>query len=94
VQTVGRAEDALAKLRAGEQYDVILCDLMMPQVTGMDLHATLSRERPDLVGRMIFMTGGAFTLRARQFLDGVPNPRIEKPFDAQLLRALVDGIVG
>jgi PAS domain S-box-containing protein len=93
VETVGRAEDALARLRAGERYDVILCDLMMPQVTGMDLHATLAREIPELTDRMIFMTGGAFTLRARQFLDGIPNPRIEKPFDAQLLRALVDGLV-
>jgi len=93
VTTVGRAEDALTRLRAGDEYDVILCDLMMPQITGMDLHAEVKRALPHLLERMIFMTGGAFTVRARQFLDEVPNRWLEKPFDAQQLRYLVDRMV-
>jgi CheY-like chemotaxis protein/two-component sensor histidine kinase len=84
------AQEALAKLRAGEQYDVILCDLMMPEMTGMDLHAELLRSLPEVARRMIFVTGGAFTARAREFLEAVPNLRIEKPFNVQQLRSLVN----
>jgi CheY-like chemotaxis protein len=84
------AQDALGRLRAGEQYDVILCDLMMPEMTGMDLHAELLRSLPEIARRIIFVTGGAFTARAREFLETVPNLRIEKPFNVQQLRALVN----
>jgi PAS domain S-box-containing protein len=85
-----RAADALARLRAGERFDVIFCDLMMPQVTGMDLHRQLQAELPEQAGRMIFLTGGAYTTAARRFLEEVPNLRIEKPFDTRMLRAIVN----
>jgi signal transduction histidine kinase len=74
------ARDALNRLGAGETYDVILCDLMMPEVSGMDVHAELSRSRPDQAGRMVFMTGGTFTARARGFLDALTVGHLEKPF--------------
>lgn len=77
----------------GERFDLILCDLMMPQVTGMDLHAELTGSAGDQAERIVFMTGGAFTPRARQFLDDVPNARIEKPFDAPGLRALIRNLL-
>ncbi|HTJ43646.1 MAG TPA: PAS domain S-box protein [Kofleriaceae bacterium] len=70
-------------------FDVILCDLMMPEMTGMDVHAALVERDPSLAERMIFMTGGAFTARARDFLDRVPNPRLEKPFTMPTLEALI-----
>ena len=84
-----RAADALARIQDGERYDVILCDLMMPEMTGMDLHEELMRIVPAQAERMIFMTGGAFTPSGRTFLDTVPNQRIEKPFDPQHLAALI-----
>jgi PAS domain S-box-containing protein len=90
VVTTERAPEALALLRAGERFDVIFCDLMMPQMTGMELHRTLSAELPEQAGRMIFLTGGAFTVAARRFLENVPNVRVEKPFDTRLLRAIVN----
>lgn len=90
VVTIERAGEALERIGAGERFDVILCDLMMPQMTGMDLHAELSRVAPEQAGRMVFLTGGAFTTRARTFLDETPNQRIEKPFDALHLRALIN----
>jgi CheY-like chemotaxis protein len=68
---------------------VILCDLMMPDMTGMDLHADLVRRDPRVAERMVFLTGGAFTGDARRFLDEVPNARLEKPFDVGALRAAV-----
>lgn len=89
VLVVMSARDAIERVSKGERFDVIVCDLMMPETTGMDLYEELARLAPDQAQRMIFMTGGAFTSRAREFLDQVPNPRIEKPFDASNLRAQV-----
>jgi CheY-like chemotaxis protein len=77
-------------MSTGERFDVILCDLMMPQMTGMDLHAELRKLDAGCADRIIFLTGGAFTPAARAFLDDVPNQRVEKPFDAQHLRALIN----
>jgi len=85
--TSGKA--ALALLEKGEKFDAILCDLMMPEMSGMELHEALGRIAPRLAQGMIVMTGGAFTGRAQQFLDRVPNQRVEKPFDVQSLRAVV-----
>jgi signal transduction histidine kinase len=85
--TSGKA--ALALLEKGEKFDAVLCDLMMPEMSGMDLHEALGRIAPRLAQGMIVMTGGAFTGRAQQFLDRVPNQRVEKPFDVQSLRAVV-----
>ncbi|MCA9704643.1 MAG: response regulator [Myxococcales bacterium] len=76
-------------LRSGEGYEVVLCDLMMPEVSGMDVYETVRQEDPALARRFIFMTGGAFTSRARAFLESVPNPTLEKPFDGKTLRRMV-----
>lgn len=83
------AGDAHRRVVGGERFDVILCDLMMPRMTGMDLHAELLRAVPQQAAQMVFLTGGAFTPGARAFLDGVPNDRLHKPFDMQELRSLV-----
>jgi len=87
--TLDRAQDALQLLGGGTRFDVILCDLMMPVMSGMELHAKLAAVVPDQAERMVFMTGGAFTAEARAFLEGVPNERVDKPFDIGALRALV-----
>jgi len=88
VDTAGGAAEAVERLARG-RYDIVFCDLTMPEKSGMELYRELSRDAPEVASRMIFMTGGAFGGGARQFLDEVPNPRIEKPFDAAALRALV-----
>lgn len=92
VTVVRGARAALDRIEAGE-WDVILSDLMMPQMTGMQLHDEVARTRPDLVPRMVFMTGGAFTEQARAFLARVANPRIEKPVEIAALRSTVNSIV-
>jgi PAS domain S-box-containing protein len=81
--------DALDRLRSGESFDLILCDLMMPVMTGMDVHAAISRERPELLASIVFVTGGAFTAGARAFLDAVPNVCVEKPAPPERLLELV-----
>ncbi len=93
VITTTDAQEAVERIDAGELFDLILCDLMMPQVSGMDLHAHLLGFAPDQAARMVFITGGAFTLAAREFLNRVPNERFDKPFDASHLRMLAKMMV-
>jgi DNA-binding NtrC family response regulator len=62
---------------------------MMPDISGMDLYAKTAQRRPGLERRMIFMTGGAFTQQARNFLESVPNKWLEKPFEIRQVQDLV-----
>jgi PAS domain S-box-containing protein len=89
---VNDGRQALELLRHDGGYDVIVCDLMMPEVTGMDIYEELIQSKPDLSKRMLFMTGGAFTERARTFLESVPNRYLEKPFDLAQLEAAVRSV--
>jgi CheY-like chemotaxis protein len=91
VTALGRALDALECVRAGLRFDLILCDLMMPEMNGIQFHSELLVFAPDQAARMVFLTGGPGMPFARDFLANVPNPHIEKPFDTRRLRALVAG---
>jgi PAS domain S-box-containing protein len=82
------ASEVLERLRAGERFDMIVCDLMMPGLSGMGLYAALMSFAPEQAERMVFMTGGAFTAESKQFLDTVSNARLDKPFGAAKLREL------
>lgn len=82
--------EALASVKAGERFDAILCDLLMPEMNGMQLYEALQSEAPQLASRMLFVTGGAFTGNARAFLDRVPNRVLTKPVERdELLEALI-----
>jgi CheY-like chemotaxis protein len=89
VVTVSSAVDALATLRSGERFDIIFCDLTMPQMTGMEFYETLESELPEVAKRIVFLTGGGFTPKARTFLEQVKNQRVYKPFEVDALRAMV-----
>jgi len=93
VVALTHAREALERLRAGERYALILCDLMMPEMTGMELHETLVREAPGQAERMVFLTGGAFTEAARAFLDTTRLPWLEKPFEPETLRTRLRGLL-
>ncbi|HSO39360.1 MAG TPA: ATP-binding protein [Labilithrix sp.] len=86
------AERALELLSGGEAFDVIVCDLMMPGKTGMDLHEDLSSGTPDLCQRMIFLTGGATTERAREFLARPDIRHLEKPVELPILEAMIEEV--
>ena len=88
VQLAASGKQAL-ELCLSEEYDLVLCDLLMPELTGMDVYEELVRKRPGYEQRFVFMTGGAFTQRAREFLDVVSNERLEKPFSSDVLLAVV-----
>ncbi|WP_231511700.1 ATP-binding response regulator [Chondromyces apiculatus] len=90
VASSGEAALELLSKRGG-QIDAIICDLLMPQMSGMDLYDAVSERYPHLRSRMAFMSGGAFTERAREFVERVPNPKIAKPIALNdLERAIAD----
>ena len=93
VELAENGRDGIA-LCLASHFDVIFCDLMMPEVSGMDVFETLQLERPGLEERVVFMTGGAFTSRAQEFLARVTNPHLEKPFDIQEVKDLVYVVAG
>ena len=93
VVPVTRAREALERLASGEHFDVILCDLMMPEMSGIEFHEHLARSAPEYLDRIVFMTGGAFTDEARHFLESVGRPHIEKPYTEATLRRAIQGIV-
>lgn len=88
VTTAHDGREAVA-LMSENAYDVILCDLIMPEMTGMDVYRAALQRATPLNDRIVFMTGGAFTQRARDFLESVPNLRIEKPFDLNHLERTI-----
>ncbi|MGD0676857.1 MAG: response regulator [Polyangiaceae bacterium] len=89
VVAVTSARQALTFLRGGEKFSAILCDLMLPEMDGPAFYDELRQIDPSQSDRMIFVTGGIFTARARHFLATIPNPRLGKPFDVDALLALV-----
>jgi PAS domain S-box-containing protein len=87
-------QQALDRLLAGDRFDLLLCDLMMPEMRGDELFSILEARFPEIAARMVFMTGGAVTDLASAFAAERPNAVIEKPFDASALVAFVRERVG
>ncbi|MET0341610.1 MAG: response regulator [Polyangiales bacterium] len=80
---------ALEALRTDASWDVVLSDVMMPELSGMDLHAEVARSLPALAQRFVFITGGTFTARAQAFLETLPREPLLKPFSRDALLARV-----
>ena len=80
--------DAL-ELISTRAFDLILCDLSMPEMSGIAFYEAVRAISPDLARRVVFMTGGAFTAESHEFLANLPNSWLEKPFDIGTLRELV-----
>lgn len=71
-------------------FDLILCDLTMPGMSGIEFYELVRAISQDLAQRIVFMTGGAFTNEGHQFLSQFPNSCLEKPFDIGELQRLVE----
>jgi CheY-like chemotaxis protein len=73
-------------LEGDQAFDLVLCDLMMPNITGVQLHQWLCEHLPDLARRVVFLSGDTCPARIRAYLEAAGNLRIEKPFDVDHLR--------
>jgi CheY-like chemotaxis protein len=85
--------DALAHVSAGEWFDAIVSDVMMPNMTGVELLAELARIAPAQAERVIFLSGGAFTAETRDRLETLGVPQLEKPVTAKQLRASLTKLI-
>ncbi len=90
----GTAEGALRRVVAGERFDAILCDLLLPGMSGIEFYGELQRTAPELVSRVVFVTGGVITPGAQAFLDALPNLCVDKPFMPDELRQKLRELFG
>jgi CheY-like chemotaxis protein len=94
VTCVTSGREALQLLREGPRFGVLLCDLMMPDMTGAEFRKAMMTVRPDLEQSIIFITGGAFTPDMERFLEESGCPHLLKPFDVPALRGIVAARLG
>jgi signal transduction histidine kinase len=90
ITSLTSAREALRRLSAGERWDLILCDVMMPEVSGVEFFGELARKLPQLLDVVVFTTGGAFTAQAEEFLTNLgPGRWLEKPFESAVLHGIL-----
>ena len=87
--TASSGAEALEVLEKQTHFDVILCDVMMPGLTGVEVYEAIEQRWPQLSPRFAFMSGGAFTPATIGFLNSFPGRVLEKPFQPDEVRALV-----
>jgi CheY-like chemotaxis protein len=81
--------DALEQITGGAWFDAIVSDVMMPNMTGIELLDELARIDPAQAGRLIFLSGGVFTPETRARLDSLGTLQLEKPISPKELRQAV-----
>lgn len=79
----------LSRLARGEEFDVVLCDLTMPVVNGMEVYRRIAAANPDLAARIVFLTGGVLSDEIEEFLQGCSNTALRKPFSVNRLLDVV-----
>jgi signal transduction histidine kinase/DNA-binding response OmpR family regulator len=94
IETKLGARDALRCFGQDRQFDVVLCDLQMPDMSGVELYAAVKQQWPELAERFIFITGGAFSAEARRFLEDPNIACINKPFQLRELLELIEARTG
>jgi two-component system cell cycle sensor histidine kinase/response regulator CckA len=87
-------QDAMEHIRGGARFDAIVSDVMMPNMTGIELVEELQRVAPEQAERLIFLSGGVFTAQTRERLDQIGAPYLEKPITAAELRSCVTRVAG
>lgn len=92
VTSATSAREVLARVDAGERFDVLLCDVLMPEMSGMEFFVELNARVPELAARVVFVTGGLALPDVRAFLEPLSNRVLEKPVDSKRLRAILEGV--
>ncbi len=94
VVTAGGGAAAVALLKEDPDIQAVVCDLQMPEVDGLDVHAAIQEHRPELVMRTLWATGGATTATCQAFLERPDIRHILKPYSGSVLRDAVAGLIG
>ena len=89
ITTATNGQEGLAALEA-RSYEVILCDMHMPDLDGPGFYRALEQRHPRLVSRVIFLTGDTLSPEAEAFFAQVDRPRLVKPFTAQAVRRVIE----
>jgi CheY-like chemotaxis protein len=89
VEVAASGREALELLGKDSNFDLVLCDLMMPDVSGEQVYRAINERSPGLLSRFVFMTGGAFTERAQEFLAHFSGRQLEKPFNIDEVELLL-----
>ncbi len=92
VEVASSGREALERLKTDADFDLVLCDLMMPDVSGEHVYRAVRERSPGLLPRFVFMTGGAFTERAQEFLAHFDGRQLEKPFNIDEVESLLTEI--
>ena len=90
VVLVTSAEDALSAMEAGGRFGAVLCDVDLPGMSGVELHARVREAFGELADYFVFMTGGVVGAQLRGALDALPNRRLKKPFEMREIDAALD----
>ena len=93
VITTTSGEDGKQILQQDDDFDVILCDLVMPNCSGFDLLNWLKVEKPSMCKRVVFMSGGIFTPKEKKQVDELEHPLLAKPMSKKELNQVIDKIM-
>jgi CheY-like chemotaxis protein len=92
VVPMAQAREALAQIEGGAKFDVILSDIMMPSMTGVEFYEHLRAIQPQWVRRIAFLSGGVTNPQVGAFLGSIPNRVLSKPFNIGELRSTIDAV--
>jgi CheY-like chemotaxis protein len=94
VEVTTSGAEALGRLRQQERFDLVICDLLMPGLGGMEVAAQLAAIHPALAESMIFMSSGLLSGEAQAFVARHERRVLRKPFERGALRQLVEAQLG
>jgi CheY-like chemotaxis protein len=92
VTTANNGREGLTALEA-RSFKVILCDMRMPDLDGPGFYRELERSHPDLLSRMIFLTGDTLTPGTQAFFAQVDRPHLVKPFKIEDVRRVIEQVL-
>jgi CheY-like chemotaxis protein len=94
VVVVGGGLAAVEAIRTQAPFDVVICDVMMPDLSGPRVYESVRETHPALLGRFLFITGGVIHEGCRRFLASMPDQVLYKPFDLCTVREKVRRTAG
>jgi DNA-binding NtrC family response regulator len=86
-------ELGLKRLLTDDTINLVLCDLSLPDLSGIEIYHEVAEQRPELLGRFVIMTGGAVTRASRDFLENYRGPLLNKPFTITQVEGLVQSLL-